>query len=307
MKIQNTEITYIPIISEVVNFPIYSYNAINRLRKKERIKESLDKINEEARNNKEISKVLLREYEVLCEKDKNIFVQFFYETPELNLEERLEYCLSKFKKESDKVIHSCALNFKLENDFIYGAKACLTYYYIKNNIVFENHILEDSPETIQQPNSLNNKHGSVPIQIPVIEEDSLETSEPDKDLTLINHFEVVYFLRKSLNEISKEGITKEDLKNLINEKQLQNKLVLKRNQKCKLYHILREARKLVKGDKERQEAWSVNIINNFEGMDVNKFLNNNDPLREKNKQEKFKKRIEKEFNDLFQRHKANLL
>lgn len=136
MKRKNIDYAWWGLASDVLGVPVFTVKAIKRLIKKEKIADSLEKIIEEAKEEakippeKELSPVKIQLLRDSYEEQDDLFsVHFNSEAVhKLSFDEKIDYCLTKYKEESRKV--STATNsLILEENFFKGAKQTLFLYF----------------------------------------------------------------------------------------------------------------------------------------------------------------------------------
>lgn len=143
-------------ITELVGVPLLIFNALKRISKNEKIADTLENIIELSKTNadklKSSSKVELKVFFDEYQEMNNFFHKYFNRYNDLNIEERIDYCLRKYKNEALK-INTASNTLILEENFLKGAERTLTLYFLlkdKGLINEENHttLEEEKPKPI---------------------------------------------------------------------------------------------------------------------------------------------------------------
>lgn len=135
---KNKKVNYyrFPLIYETLGIPVFTYKAIKRLVKKEKIKDSLDIIIYDSKRDAKKTPVntfspsyiqhMRDEYQA----QDDFFSGYFKSEAikDFSFEEKIKYCLEKYKVESRK-ISSATNSLILEGDFLVGAKKTLILYF----------------------------------------------------------------------------------------------------------------------------------------------------------------------------------
>lgn len=160
MKRNNIDYAWWGLASDILGVPVFTVKAIKRLIKKEKIADSLEKIIEEAKKEaktvpqKELTSVKIQLLRDSYEEQDDFFSVHFKSKSlqKLSFDEKIDYCLEKYKEESRKI--STATNsLILEKNFFKGAKQTLFLYFFfhYHNIDIESEGVEEKT-IIQQIN-----------------------------------------------------------------------------------------------------------------------------------------------------------